>query len=75
MEQQGQLAATSMIQSLTGWWELAGVDAAVGEAAVDWLALDAKADAIENLAPSVPVGKESAACHAIQAIGRMAFGY
>jgi uracil-DNA glycosylase len=59
MEQQGQLAATSMIQSLTGWWELAGVDAAVGEVAVDWLALDAKADATENVAPSMPVGNEA----------------
>lgn len=59
MEQQGQLAASQLIESLTGWWELAGVDAAVGETAVDWLELDAKADAIENIAPSMPVLKEA----------------
>jgi uracil-DNA glycosylase len=55
MEQQGQLAATNIIESLTGWWELAGVDAAVGEMPVDWLALDAKADASESAVPSTPV--------------------
>jgi uracil-DNA glycosylase family 4 len=44
MEQQGQLAASSMIESLTGWWELAGVDAAVGEAPIDWLAVETRAE-------------------------------
>lgn len=44
MEQQGQLAASSMIESLTGWWELAGVDAAVGEVPVDWLAVETRAE-------------------------------
>jgi uracil-DNA glycosylase len=44
MEQQGQLAASRMIESLTGWWDLAGVDAAVGEIPVDWLAVEQKAD-------------------------------
>jgi DNA polymerase len=56
MEQQGQLAASKMIESLTGWWELAGVDVAVGEMPVDWLAINAKAEAVESavVAPAVP---------------------
>lgn len=48
MEQQGQLAASNIIESLAGWWELAGVDAAVGEMPVDWLAIDAKAEVVEE---------------------------
>lgn len=51
MEQQGQLAASRMIESLTGWWELAGVDALVGNDAVDWLTLDVKP---ETIAPTLP---------------------
>ena len=46
MDQQGQFAASKMIESLTSWWELAGVDAAVGDKAVDWLALDAKSEVV-----------------------------
>ena len=42
MHEQGQSAASQIIQSLNNWWELAGVDSAVGNEAVDWLALDAK---------------------------------
>lgn len=44
MDQQGQFAASDMIESLNSWWELAGVDAAVSENIVDWLELDAKPD-------------------------------
>ncbi len=44
MEQQGQLAASSMIESLTGWWELAGVDAAVGEVPIDWLTVETRVE-------------------------------
>ena len=44
MEQRGQLAASKMVESLTGWWELAGVDAYVGEEAVRWLEIEAQAD-------------------------------
>lgn len=58
MEQRGQLAASEMVESLTGWWELAGVDAAVGETAVDWLALDAKVDVAESVVALPPVAKE-----------------
>jgi DNA polymerase len=47
MEQQGQLAASKMVESLTSWWELAGVDMAVGETPVDWLAIDAQADVVQ----------------------------
>jgi uracil-DNA glycosylase len=56
MEQQGQLAASRMIESLTGWWELAGVDAAVGEMPVNWLEIEAKAEIAENLlvSPVIP---------------------
>jgi uracil-DNA glycosylase len=42
MDDQGPIAASDIIESLTSWWELAGVDTAVGETPVDWLALDAK---------------------------------
>jgi uracil-DNA glycosylase family 4 len=44
MEQQGQLAASRMIESLNGWWELAGVDTAVGEVTIDWLAVETRAE-------------------------------
>lgn len=47
MEQQRQLATSDMIDSLTSWWELAGVDVAVGEMPVNWLELDAKSEAAE----------------------------
>ena len=46
MDEQGQFAATQMIESLNGWWELAGVNSAVGDEAVDWLVLDAKPEAV-----------------------------
>lgn len=52
MEPQGQLAASKMIESLGGWWELAGVDAAVGEMPVDWLSVDAQADVVDRPAAS-----------------------
>ncbi len=58
MEQQGQLAASKMIESLTGWWELAGVDAAVGETPVDWRRLDAKVDAAETAVVLPSIAKE-----------------
>ena len=58
MEQPGQLAASDMIDSLNGWWELAGVDAVVAEMPVNWLEHDAKSDAIETAAvPPSPSGK------------------
>jgi uracil-DNA glycosylase len=61
MEQQGQLAASKMIESLTGWWELAGVDAAVGDTPVEWLELDVKPEQPQNLLMEAPVAKPLAA--------------
>lgn len=60
MEQQGQIAASRMIETLNGWWALAGVDAAVGEAAVDWFALDAKPDVVVELTLSKAETKATA---------------
>ena len=42
MDQRGQFAASDIVSSLNGWWELAGVDCAVGDETVNWLTLDAK---------------------------------
>lgn len=50
MDDQGQIAASRMIESLTSWWELAGMHSAVGDEVVDWLALDAKSEVIAPLA-------------------------
>ena len=38
MEERGESSAFAVVESLTGWWELAGLDSAVGDIAVDWLA-------------------------------------
>ena len=53
MDQQGQPTALQMIGSLNSWWQLAGVDAAVGDDAVDWLKLDEKPETI----PVAPLPK------------------
>ncbi len=67
MEQQGQLAASNTIESLTGWWELAGVDAAVGEVPVDWLEIDAKADIPETPATTPQIAKPVPPTSAVKA--------
>lgn len=41
MEDRGKVAAFAAVESLSGWWELAGVDAAVHERTVNLLAQDA----------------------------------
>ncbi len=46
MEQQGQFATSDIVNSLNSWWELAGVDIAVGDEAINWLALDAKPEVV-----------------------------
>ncbi len=46
MDEQGQFAASKMVESLNGWWELAGVDTVVGDDAVDWLVFDAKPEGV-----------------------------
>ena len=38
MEDRGETTAFAVIESLTGWWELAGLDSAVGDEAVNLLA-------------------------------------
>lgn len=47
MEERGETKAFAVVESLTGWWELAGVDSAVGESAINWLADDVTAKASE----------------------------
>lgn len=42
MEQPAQSNALDVVESLTGWWKLAGLDAAVSEETVNWLAADAE---------------------------------
>ncbi len=61
MEPQGQLAASNMIESLTSWWELAGVDAAVGETPIDWLTLDATVEVAKSANIPTPTAKEKVA--------------
>lgn len=56
MEQRGQLAASKMVESLTGWWELAGVDSYVGDDPIKWLELEAKADSpVQATAPAIEI--------------------
>ncbi|MEP7349032.1 MAG: uracil-DNA glycosylase [Sphingorhabdus sp.] len=65
MDEQGQFAASDMIESLSSWWALAGVDAAVSNVPVEWLALDVKPEAslpapLETAArPELPVEKKA----------------
>ena len=40
-----EITAFNVVESLTGWWELAGMDAAVSDTSVNWLAGEASADA------------------------------
>lgn len=41
MEDRGKITAFAVVESLAGWWELAGVDSAVGESTANLLAQDA----------------------------------
>ena len=50
MEDRGKITAFAVVESLTGWWELAGVDSAVGENTVNLLAQDAV-----DTSPNIPV--------------------
>lgn len=58
MEQQGQLAASKMVSSLTGWWELAGVDGAVGEMPVNWLEEEPTVDPVGNRVVPSPIAED-----------------
>lgn len=42
MEQPAQTSALDVMESLTSWWKLAGVDAAVSDETVNWLADEAE---------------------------------
>jgi uracil-DNA glycosylase len=57
MEFQRSVAASKMIASLNNWWELAGVDAAVGDMPVHWLALDVKPASVGATDPMPVVAK------------------
>jgi DNA polymerase len=59
MEQQGQLAASKMVTSLTNWWELAGVDSAVGEMPINWLEEEPMVPPLPDQTASVPVVKDA----------------
>jgi len=48
MEDRAETAALAAVESLTGWWTLAGVDSAVGDETVNWLA------AVEVTNPAKP---------------------
>jgi len=49
MEDRGKITAFAVVESLSGWWELAGVDSAVGESTLNLLAQDAA-----NTSPNMP---------------------
>lgn len=42
MDQRGQFSTSQIIDSLNSWWEVAGVDGAVTDDCVNWLALDSE---------------------------------
>ena len=76
MDEQGQFAATEMIESLNGWWELAGVDSAIGDEAVDWLALDAKPETValvpvKQVQPELPAKTKAEWPQEIETLRRM----
>ncbi len=53
MEERGESSAFAVVESLTRWWELAGLDSAVGDTAVDWLA-DSQPPQIQGAGPTLP---------------------
>lgn len=59
MEDRGETTAFAVVESLTGWWELAGLDSAVGETAVNWLADDAPEKSQAAAAIAIAAKKQS----------------
>jgi len=65
MEDRAETAALAAVESLTGWWTLAGVDSAVGDETVNWLAADEVTDPAKpsvtanNSAADVPVAPKN----------------
>lgn len=64
MEQPAQSDALDVVESLTGWWKLAGVDAAVSNETVNWLAAEVEEKPVSAIiadnkaVPQVPVATE-----------------
>jgi DNA polymerase len=67
MEDRGKITAFAVIESISGWWELAGVDFAVHQSAVDLLAREA-VDASPNVSVHAPSEKKQAEAPAAPAI-------
>jgi uracil-DNA glycosylase len=64
MDERGQFATSHILESLNGWWQLAGVDCAVGDEAVDWLNLDIRPDIPAPVAPPKTAMPMPVAIHA-----------
>jgi len=67
MEDRGKITSFAVVESLSGWWELAGVDSAVGESTVDLLAQDA-ADTSPHIPVATTAGKKQAEAPATPSI-------
>lgn len=67
MEDREKITAFAVVESLTGWWELAGVDSAVGESTLNMLAQDA-ADTSPNMPIAATAEKKSAEAPATPSI-------
>lgn len=59
MEDRGESSAFAVVESLTSWWELAGLDSSVGDTAVDWLA-DSQPPPTQGAAPTLPAAVKQA---------------
>lgn len=80
MEQPAQTSALNVMESLAGWWKLAGVDAAVSDETVNWLAGDvdtmtvpAVTEAVTEtpvvVAPNIPWSTDIAELKRMVAVG------
>ncbi len=67
MEERGESSAFAVVESLTRWWELAGLDSAVGDTAVDWLA-DSQQPPSQGAAPTLPAAVKQAERSAVPEI-------
>jgi len=67
MEDRGKITAFAVVESLSGWWELAGVDSAVGESTLDLLAQEA-ADTSPNIPVAAAADKKQAEAPATRSI-------
>ena len=67
MEDRGKITAFAVVESLSGWWELAGVDSAVGESTLNLLAQDS-ADTSPNMPNAATAEKKQAEAPATPSI-------